>query len=511
MADSLMAKPFTMVLFGATGDLAKRKLFPALFSLFKNKALPDHFRLIGVGRSKRNHEAFRQSVRDSIDSFGRLKVTDENEWNQFIQHFYYTATDVNQAEGYQEIKALVESYEKQYQVPQNRLFYLAIAPDLFATVSTNLRVSGLTETSGWKRLIIEKPIGHDYESAKKLNEQIKQTFTEEEIYRIDHYLGKEMVQNIEVMRFANSLFEPLWNNRYIESVQITASETVGVEDRASYYDHAGALRDMVQNHILQMLMMVCMEPPSRLKTEAIHDEKIKVLRSLRRYAEEEVGKYIVRGQYQAGEINGKAVPAYRDEKNVNPDSMTETFVAGKLFVDNLRWAGVPFYIRTGKRMPEKMTQIVIEFKEMPKNLYFNKDNNLGPNLLVISIQPQEGVNMVLNAKKPGSDNQVMPISMEFCNNCEQGSPEAYESLIYDAIIGDQTFFTHWEEVSLAWKFIDPIRRSWDQNLHPLTFYRSGSWGPKEAHDLLAEDGHVWRPAIGRNIPHVVKANEVVTT
>lgn len=510
MTQSAMAKPFTMVLFGATGDLAKRKLFPALFSLYKNKFLPEHFRLIGVGRSTRDHEAFRQSVRESIDSFGRLKVADENEWQQFIQHFYYAVADVTNPEGYKGIKDLVEEYENKYQVPPNRLFYLSLAPDLFATVSTNLRLSGLTETGGWKRLIIEKPIGHDYDSAKKLNEQIKQTFTEQEIYRIDHYLGKEMVQNIEVMRFANSLFEPIWNNHYIESVQITASETVGVEDRASYYDHAGALRDMVQNHMLQMLMMVCMEPPSRLKTEAIHDEKIKVLRSLRRYTEEEAGKYMIRGQYVDGEINGKPVPAYRNEKNVDPGSMTETFVAGKLFVDNLRWAGVPFYIRTGKRMPEKMTQIIIEFKEMPKNLYFNKDNNLGPNLLVISIQPQEGVNLILNAKKPGSDNQVMPISMEFCNNCEQGSPEAYESLIYDAIIGDQTFFTHWEEVSLAWKFIDPIRRAWDENRHPLTFYRSGSWGPQEAHDLLAANGHVWRPAIAKDISRIVKANEVVT-
>lgn len=510
MNQSRMSEPFSMVIFGATGDLAKRKLFPALFSLYMNNLLPDAFRIIGTGRTKRTHEQFRQAVRESIEQFARITVTDEASWQRFIKNFTYAIADVKNPEGYNEIKSLVEGFEADYQVPPNRLFYLAIAPSLFTTVSHHLKVNGLTDTEGFKRLIIEKPIGDDYVSAKKIDEQIKQSFTEKEIYRIDHYLGKEMVQNINVIRFANSIFEPLWNHHHIECVQITASETVGVEARAAYYDHAGALRDMVQNHLLQMLMMVSMEAPSRLKTEAIHDEKIKVLRSLRRYSEEEVGNYVVRGQYQAGRINGKNVPAYRDEKNVDSASQTETFVAAKLFVDNLRWAGVPFYVRTGKRMTAKATEIVIQFKEMPRNLY-NTNSNLGPNLLVITINPDEGIHMVLNAKKSGTDNQIVPIEMEFCNNCEQDTPEAYESLIHDAIIGDQTFFAHWEEVSLAWKFIDPIRRAWDQDLTPLDFYESGSWGPESADRLLAQAGHHWWPVTKEWQHRIVKANEVITT
>ncbi|WP_333639887.1 glucose-6-phosphate dehydrogenase [Laceyella tengchongensis] len=506
-----VSEPFSMVIFGATGDLAKRKLFPALFSLYMNKLLPPTFRIIGVGRRPRTHEQFREAVRKSVDEFSRIKVADEASWQQFIKNFTYTVADVTNPADYEGIKSLIEGFETEHGVELCRLFYLAVAPDLFATVSHNLKAIGLGDTRGVKRLIIEKPIGNDFLSAKEIDEQIKQTFTEKEIYRIDHYLGKEMVQNINVIRFANSIFEPLWNHHHIACVQITASETVGVEERAAYYDRAGALRDMVQNHMLQMLMMVCMEPPSRLKTEAIHDEKIKVLRSLRQYTEEEAGAYVVRGQYQAGILNGKAVPAYRDEKNVDSASETETFVAAKLYVDNLRWAGVPFYIRTGKRMGAKATEIVIQFKEMPKNLYFNKNNDLGPNLLVITINPDEGIHMVLNAKKPGSDNQIMPIAMEFCNNCEQGTPEAYESLIHDAIVGDQTFFTHWEEVALAWEFIDPIRRAWDRNLHKLDFYESGTWGPASAHALLAEEGHHWWPVTKERQHRVVRATEMITT
>jgi len=502
------AEPFSIVIFGATGDLAKRKLFPALYGLHRSRLLPPSFTVVGVGRSKRTSQEFQKAVRESIDTFSRLKVTDENDWNQFVSHFYYAMADVNHPKGYAAIKEIIEINEEKHHMPGNRMFYLAIAPNLFGTVSVNLKESGLTDTPGWKRLIIEKPIGHDYESAKHLNEQMKKTFAEEEIYRIDHYLGKEMVQNIDVLRFANSMFEPLWNHHFIECVQITASETVGVEDRANYYDHAGALRDMVQNHMLQMLMMVCMEPPSRLKTEAIHDEKIKVLRSLRRYSEEEAARFVVRGQYGPGRIKGQAVPGYRDEKNVNSESETETFVAAKLYVDNLRWAGVPFYIRTGKRMAEKATEIVIQFKEMPKNLYFNKNNDLGPNLLVINIQPVEGIQMVLNAKKPGTDDQIVPVAMEFCNNCDQGSPEAYESLIHDAIIGDQTFFTHWDEVSLSWKFIDPIRRAWNEGKDELHLYESGSWGPAAADRLLAEEGHAWWPVSRERNHRTVRANLV---
>lgn len=499
--------PFTMIIFGATGDLAKRKLFPAFYGLYRNGLLGERFAVIGTGRSRKSLTDFRTTVRESVETYGRLPIDDERGWGEFISHFDYVSVDVKDVHTYQSLYAAVTEKESTYEIPGNRMFYLAIAPDLFSPVSTNLKLSGLTDTAGWKRLIIEKPFGHDYESAKQLNEQIQQTFSEREIYRIDHYLGKEMVQNIEVIRFANTMFEPLWNNRYIDNIQINASETVGVEERAAYYDRSGALRDMVQNHILQMLMMICMEPSSRFHTEAVRDEKVKVLRSLRRYSEEEVKQHVVRGQYTRGAVRGKEVPGYREEAGVSPDSATETFVAAKLFVDNFRWAGVPIYIRTGKRMPQKSTEIVIQFKEMPKNLLFNKNNDLGPNLLIIRINPIEGIDLMLNAKKPGADDDVIPISMEYCNNCDTDSPEAYERLMHDAIQGDSTFFTGWDEVSLAWKFVDPIRRVWDKEAGSLHLYEAGTWGPVQAKDLLAEDKKQWWFAQGQKLSQVVQAVE----
>ncbi|WCK52723.1 glucose-6-phosphate dehydrogenase [Aneurinibacillus sp. Ricciae_BoGa-3] len=500
--------PFVLVLFGATGDLSKRKLFPALYSLYQNNQLHNDFAVIGVGRSELSREKFLAELKESISTYARIPMCSEEEWQAFISHFDYTAVNVKDATAYGTLTSKVQEYEAKFNLPGNRMFYLALAPELFGVVSNNLKDSGLTDAKGWKRLIIEKPFGHDLESAKTLNEEISRSFNEEEVYRIDHYLGKEMVQNIEVIRFANSMFEPLWNNRYIDNIQITASETVGVEERAAYYEHSGALRDMVQNHMLQMVMMVCMEPPSRLKTEAVRDEKVKVLRALRRYAEQEVAFNVVRGQYSSGEINGEELPGYRSEHGVAPKSSTETFVAAKLFVDNFRWAGVPIYIRTGKRMPKKTTEIIIQFKELPKNLYFNKNNDLGPNLLIIRINPEEGMYLLLNAKRQGTDDKVVPIAMEFCNNCSDQSPEAYESLLYDAATGDSTFFTRWDEVSIAWKFVDPIRRAWDQTKEEIPHYPSGTWGPDEAHQLLARDGKKWWPVFGeRESEVVVKAKE----
>ncbi|WP_018130652.1 glucose-6-phosphate dehydrogenase [Effusibacillus pohliae] len=484
--------PFVLVLFGATGDLAKRKLFPALYELFIAGLLNRRFAVVGIGRSPISRPDFQAGVRRSVTNFSRHSLRDGQSWTDFADHFDFVSIDVNDPGGYGAVRELVEAKEREWEIPGNRLFYLAMPPDLFGTVSAHLKKSGLTETGGWKRLVIEKPFGHDHASAKQLNEQIQQSFVEDEIYRIDHYLGKEMVQNIEVIRFANSLFEPLWNNRYIANIQVTASETVGVEERAAYYERAGALRDMVQNHILQMMMMVAMEPPSRLDMEAIRDEKVKVLRSLRRFSEDEVNRYVVRGQYTAGTVLGQAVPGYREERNVAPDSATETFVAAKLFVDNFRWAGVPFFIRTGKRMAQKVTEIVIQFKEMP-NIYFNKNGDLSPNLLIIRINPTEGMYLLMNAKKPGADSEVIPVAMEFCNNCEIESPEAYERLLHEAIQGDSTFFTRWDEVSLAWQFADPIRRAWDRDASLLLTYPAGSWGPAAADQLLAQDGAHWWP------------------
>lgn len=492
--------PHTLVMFGATGDLAKRKLLPALFSLHRTNSLPSEFAVVAVGRTVQDDEAFRTELRKSVDEFARFAVTDENDWAQFAKSFRYCSVDVNKIEDYGKLKTLIEDVEAQNKT-QNRMYYLALAPEFFAKVALNLKAAGLTENQGWKRLITEKPFGTDYRSAKELNSQLRQVFDEEEIYRIDHYLGKEMVQNIEVIRFANSLFEPVWNNRAIANVQITSSETVGVEERAGYYDKAGALKDMVQNHMLQMVMMIAMEPPSRLKTEAIRDEKVKVLRSLRRFEMDEVSTNVVRAQYGDGTIAGKDVPAYQNEPNVKSGSATETFIAARLFVDNFRWAGVPFYIRTGKRTAVKSTEIVIQFKDLPKHMYFNQDGSLGPNLLVIRVNPVEGMYIQLNAKHPGTDGNVVPVAMEFSQQADN-SPEAYERLLYDGMRGDSTFFTRWDEVSLAWKFVDPIAQAFSENQLPLHSYKAGSMGPAVSDELLAGDGFKWWPVYGIETPSV---------
>ncbi|GAA0362774.1 glucose-6-phosphate dehydrogenase [Bacillus horti] len=488
----------TLVLFGATGDLAKRKLFPALYSLYCDGYLPERFAVVGLGRRSLTQEDFYHHIKDSLEAFSRYDIRPED-WEGFIQRFHYVQLDINQASDYEALASYVEKLEQRQEINGNRLFYLAIAPGLFEPVTFQLKEAGLLQTKGWKRLIIEKPFGHSHESAEELNDKITQVFKEEEIYRIDHYLGKEMIQNIQVIRFANSFFEPLWNNQYIASIQLTSSETVGVENRGSYYDKVGALRDMVQNHMLQMVTMMAMEPPSRLKAEAIRDEKVKVLRSIRRMeTEQEIQEHVVRGQYEAGELQGEGVKGYREEQNVAEDSSTETFVAAKIMVDNFRWAGVPFYIRTGKRLPSKATEIIIQFKSMPY-LYFNKDGNLAPNLLVIQIFPEEGIHLKFNAKKPGTEGSILPISMDFCHDSTVGinSPEAYERLLNDVLEGDSTYFTRWDEVSLAWKIVDPIIQSWEKSEGiPLSTYKAGQWGPTEAKELLEKDGFHWWQVFG---------------
>ncbi len=490
------------ILFGATGDLAKRKLFPAIYHLYMDNLLPEQFGVIGVARSDWDDTSFREAVADSLKTYGKIKQSDD-EIVAFCSRFAFCSVDVTDPGQFDALaKRTVELEQQWLGKTCNRLYYLAMAPEFFGQVALELKRSGLTDVPGWKRLVIEKPFGRDLESAQKLNDDLTQVFDEDEIYRIDHYLGKEMVQNIEVIRFANSIFEPVWNNRSIANIQITSSETVGVEERASYYEHAGALRDMVQNHMLQMVMMIAMEPPSRLKNEAIRDEKVKVLRSIRRYAPEEVQKHVVRGQYTAGTIDGKAVPGYLDESAVAWKSTTETFVAARLFVDNFRFAGVPFYIRTGKRMAVKSTEIVIQFRDMPKHLYFNEHGDLGPNLLVIRVNPVEGMYLQLNAKRPGNDETVVPVAMEFSQHLHNRSPEAYERLLYDAIKGDSTFFTRWDEVSLAWKLVDPIAEAFRNKLVPLAPYAAGSMGPATATQMPEQDGFNWWPVYGEETQSV---------
>ncbi|AIQ14443.1 glucose-6-phosphate dehydrogenase [Paenibacillus durus] len=504
--DELTTPGAVFFIFGATGDLARRKLFPAIYSLYREGKLAEDFAVIGVARRPRTPEEFKEDVKASITEFSRYKATDDNEWNRFVDHFEYKSLDINNVDGFRELKAQTEALEERFRIPGNRLFYLALAPELFGGVSFNLKAGGMLNGQGWNRLVIEKPFGYDLESAEKLNEQIRQVFEEEEIYRIDHYLGKEMVQNIEVIRFANAFFEPLWNKQHIANIQITLAETVGVEERGGYYDHAGALRDMAQNHMLQLLTMIAMEPPSRLLPEDIRDEKVKVLRSLRPYATgEEVRQNVVRGQYSQGLYNGKSAPAYRQEDKVNPESTTETYFAARVFVDNFRWAGVPFYIRTGKRLPAKTTEVVVEFKRMPTNVYLGQKHNLEPNLLVIRVNPMEGIYVKINAKKPGSESEIQPLAMDFCQSCLIGinSPEAYERLLHDAARGDSTYFTRWDEVSSAWSFVDHIAKAWKEDASDLASYPAGTWGPVEAAQLLEQDGFQWWPVNGQKEDNVV--------
>ncbi len=483
--------PTLILLFGATGDLAKRKLYPSLYNLYYKGKLSERFCVVGVSRRLENDDEYRNWVKDSVmtygESYGDLK--------DFISHFYYQSHDVTDPSSYEQLKKLVDKLDRSYALQGNRIFYLAMSPEFFGTVTEQLKVAGLTDTKGFKRLVIEKPFGHNLQSAIELNRQIRTAFKEEEIYRIDHYLGKEMVQNIEVIRFANAVFEPLWNNRYISNIQITLSEMLGVEERARYYDKSGAIRDMVQNHMLQMVSLLAMEPPIRLTTEEIRSEKVKVLRALRPVEGEKVHKYFVRGQYGKGIINGKEVPAYRDEPGVPEDSNTETYVAGKFLIDNFRWAGVPFYVRTGKRLKTKSTKIIIQFKDIPMNLYYKNGSSLNPNLLVINIQPEEGIALHLNAKKTGEIMQTTPVKLNFSSKNIDGinTPEAYEKLLYDCIRGDATNFTHWDEVALSWRFIDQISAVWERERADFPNYEAGSMGPKAADELLEKDGFFWWP------------------
>ena len=485
-------KPTALIMiFGATGDLAKRKLFPSLYQLYTKNKL-QNFAVIGVARRPLTTEQFQENVKDSVMTFGNADYRIE----AFISHFHYHCHDVTSSQSYIELKQLASQINNQYKLKGNCIFYLAMAPEFFGTITNQLKTQGLTNIAGYKRLVIEKPFGTNFETAKALNEQIRTVFQEEEIYRIDHYLGKEMVQNIEVIRFSNALFEPLWNNRYISNIQITSSETLGVEERGRYYENSGALRDMVQNHMMQMVALLAMEPPISLTPEEIRSEKVRLLRSLRPMSQEDVNTYFVRGQYAQGIIHGETVPAYREEANVSIDSNTETYVAGKLMIDNFRWVGVPFYIQTGKRMDRKSTKIVVQFKDMPMNLYYQAEQKLTPNLLVIHIQPKEGITLLLNVKKSGTTTETKSVRLQIANEGTDhiNTPEAYEKLLLDSMRGDATNFTHWDEVALSWKFIDTISEFWKKTKdESFPNYPAGSPGPPTADALLAHDGHIWWP------------------
>ncbi|WP_283680176.1 glucose-6-phosphate dehydrogenase [Lentilactobacillus sp. Marseille-Q4993] len=480
-----------IMLFGATGDLATRKLYPAMYNLFKKGNIRDHFAVIGTSRHSVDDAKFRDIVTKSVND--AEKKADKKLVADFIKHFFFVTHDVTDLEHYSVLKDKAEELDKEFKLNGNRVFYISMAPNFFGTVAKNLKNQGLlSEGNGFNRLVIEKPFGRDFESAKELNDALSHSFNEDQIYRIDHYLGKEMIQNIEAIRFGNTLFEALWNNRYIDNIQVTLAENLGVEERAGYYDNSGALRDMVQNHIMQIVSLLAMEQPVAFKDVDIRAEKVKALRSLRVYNVAEASTNFVRGQYAAGG-NGKE---YREEDGVPADSNTETFVAGKLLFDNYRWSGVPFYIRTGKKLADKFTRVDVVFKKPLVDIFsFPQDGNtlLSPNVLTIHIEPNQGFSLVVNAKNGDQGFHTEPVNLDFYESSQrtQNTPQPYERLIHDVLKGDGTNFSSWPEVANAWKFVDQIRRVWDIQQPMFPNYLPGSMGPVAADELLARDHREW--------------------
>jgi glucose-6-phosphate 1-dehydrogenase len=492
------ADPCVMVIFGATGDLTKRKLFPALYNLAKSNLLAREFAVVCMARSEMPTEAFREQISQDIKRFATTEV-EANLWDWFMKRIYYISGDAKNPNSYLKLKETIEQADRDHGTQGNYFYYLATAPDYFGEIVGQLRCAGLTkEDNGqWRRVIIEKPFGHDLESARGLNIDLKRSLDERQIYRIDHYLGKETVQNILVFRFGNGIFEPVWNRRYIDNVQITAAESVGVEKRGGYYDTSGALRDMVPNHLFQLVSLTAMEPPFSFDANAVRDEQAKVLRALQPISPEEVLTRAIRGQYGEGDIKGERSPGYRQEPGVPPNSTTETFVAMKLMIDNWRWAGVPFYLRTGKRLPKRVTEISIQFKSAPLTLFRETPiEKLRTNRLIIHIQPDEGISLRFGAKIPGPVMRLGAVEMDFNYVDYFGSllSTGYERLLYDCMIGDATLFQRADMVEAGWSVIEPVLDVW-KALPPRSFpnYPAGSWGPKEADELLKEDGREWRP------------------
>lgn len=493
------AKACTIVIFGATGDLTSRKLIPALYHLFSEKLMPNPFRILGIARRHKTSESWRQELFDDVGRFSRTNAVEATIWQAFAENVIYCEGDLTDPSTYQRIRSQLARFENA-SLRENLLFYLATQPSQFADVAEFLHQAGLLDRERGgefrQRLIIEKPFGHDLASAQKLNTELTRFAHEKEIFRIDHYLGKETVQNILLFRFSNAIFEQLWSRLSVDHVQITVSEKLGVGARGGYYEEAGALRDMVQNHLLQVLALAAMEPPVSLEAESIRDEKVKLLKSIRLLLPSQVATHVVRGQYTAGEIDGQPRPAYRQELKVHPDSEVETYVAMKLFIDNWRWSGVPFYLRTGKNLPLSASEVRVQFRPTPNVLFAAQcGTSLDANSLTLRLQPNEGITLRFNGKIPGPNLQIRPVRMHFSYNTEFGAytPEAYERLLLEAMSGDATLFIRRDEVEAAWAIVDAVRAGWDgRSLTKRDFYPAGTWGPSAAEDLLAPRGHAWR-------------------
>lgn len=480
-----MSSKVIVTIFGASGDLAKRKLYPSLFRLYKSGNLSKHFAVIGTARRPWSKEYFESVVVESIADL----ADNVEQAQEFASHFYYQSHDVNDSEHYVELKKLQENLNDQYGADHNKLFFLSMAPQFFGTIAKHLKSEEIVDGKGFERLIVEKPFGTDLETATKLNNDLLATFDEEQIFRIDHYLGKEMIQSIFAIRFANLIFENLWNRDYIDNIQITFAERLGVEERGGYYDQSGALRDMVQNHTLQLLSLLAMDKPASFTKDAIRKEKVKVFQQLRKPTDDELAKLFIRGQYVSGKIDGKKYISYRSEPNVNPNSTTETFASGAFFVDSERFRDVPFFFRTGKRLTEKGTHVKVIFKQLDSIF----GQSLEPNVLTIYIQPTEGFSLSLNGKEVGEAFSLTPIALDYETDATArgASPEPYEKLIYDVLNNDSTNFSHWEEVSASWSFIDRIEQLWAENKAPLHDYKSGSMGPAASFKLLEDFGAQW--------------------
>jgi glucose-6-phosphate 1-dehydrogenase len=494
-------EPCNMVIFGASGDLTHRKLLPALYNLELGHLLPPEFCVIGFARRPKSHQEFRDEMKAAINAFSRQKPVRDDVWADFEQRMFYVQSTFEDQAGYQTLLDLMRKNDQEHGTRGNRLYYLSTPPSEHGAIVQQLhelehpRTNG--QKTGWSRIIVEKPFGHDLKSAQELNELLHSVFEEDQVYRIDHYLGKETVQNILVFRFANGIFEPIWNRDHVDHVQITVAEAVGVEGRAGYYEQAGTIRDMVANHMLQLLALTAMEPPSAFDATSVRDEKVKVLRAIHPWQHREEGRdFTVRGQYGPGWVAGQQMPGYREEPGVNPESTTDTYVALKLYLDNWRWAGVPFYLRTGKALPKRVTEIAVTFKNAPFSMFRQTAaTSLEPNVLAMRIQPDEGIVLKFGAKVPGPDIAIRSVNMDFLYGAsfDVAVADAYERLLLDCLLGDSTLFTREDEVQAQWTLIDNIVENW-QHQPPPKFpnYAAGTWGPEEANRFIERDGRSWR-------------------